>query len=342
VPVTQRRGAAEAGRQRAERRGELPLRGFALRGMAAVHLVEGAYEDAVVAMLAQVDLQAQGGRARDLALAHTTAGIFLGDIRGDYEQALAHAHRSYEVARELFPHDKMHGTFFIMACLEQLGRWPEIGPYLAEHGRLLAGPDAAASCPYLRGGPLVGALALARAGDARQARRLADRTPANMDHPAQAEVVRARLEVELGDPATGRELAGRLVRLGRRPAPEEIPNEALALVEALEAQGDHDALVRFLPAARAAVGYLAVLAPTCDRAEGLARAAAGDTPAAGKLLRQAITGFDRMAVPLQAARTREHLARVRPDQADRLLRAALRTYTTLGAKRDAARVESTR
>ncbi|HKD99197.1 MAG TPA: AAA family ATPase [Micromonosporaceae bacterium] len=340
VPVPERRRAAEAGLQLAEQIGELPLRGFALRGMAAVHLVEGAYEDAVVAMLDQVDLLAQGGRARELALAHTIASIFVGDIRGDYAQALAHARSSYEVAAGLFPHDKMHGTFFIMSCLEHLGRWSEIAPYLAEHVQLVAGPEAAASCPYIRGGPLLGALALARAGDVRRARRLADQTPADLDNPAQAEVVRSRLAVELGDHATARELAERLVRLGRRPAPEEIPNETLALVEAMEAQGDHDALTRFLPAARAASGYLAVLTPTCDRSEGLALAAAGDTRAAEKLLRRAVTGFDRMSVPLQAARTREHLARLRPDQAERLLRAALQCYAKLGARRDAARVES--
>jgi hypothetical protein len=340
VPVSERQRAAQAGTALAERLGALPLRGFALRGMAAVHLVEGGYEDAVEAMLAQVDLLAHGGRARELALGHTIASIFLGDIRGDYGQALAHAHHSYDVARELFPHDKMHGTFFIMSCLEELGRWAEIAPYLAEHVRLVAGPEAAASCPYIRGGPLVGALAMARSGDVRRAWRLADETPANLDHPAQAEVVRARLAIELGDAATGRELAERLVRLGRRPAPEEIPNETLALVEALEALGDHDALARFLPAARAASSYLAVLAPTCDRAEGLAHAAAADVRAAEKLLRRSITGFDHMSVPLQAARTREHLARVRPDQADRLRRAALRSYTKLGAARDAARVES--
>jgi hypothetical protein len=131
-----------------------------------------------------------------------------------------------------------------------------------------------------------------------------------------------------------------LVRLGRGPSPEEIPHETLALVEALEAQGDHDALLRFLPHARAASGYLAVVTPTCDRAEGLARAAAGDTRTARDLLTRAAAGFDRMSVPLQAARTTECLARVCPDRAEELLRVALRSYARLGAQRDAARAES--
>ncbi len=340
LAVTERRRAAEAGLRLAERLGPIPLRAFARRGMAAVHLVEGDYDDAVVAMLDQVDLLGQEGRSRDRALAHTIASLFLADIRGDYHQALAHARTSYAVARELFPHDKMHGTFFVMTCLEQLGRWSEVEPYLDEHIQLLEGPEASASCPYIRGGPLVGALALARLGEVERARELAASTPTNLDHPAQAEVVRAQLAIELGDADAGRELAERLVRLGRRPAPEEIPHETLALVEALEAQSDHDALLGFLPAARAASGYLAVLTPTCDRAEGLARAAAGDTGPAEDLLTRAAAGFDRMSLPLQAARSREYLAQVRPDCADELLRAALHSYTRLGANRDAARAES--
>ena len=277
VPVSERRRAAEDGWRLAERLGTPSLRGFAHRGSAMLHLIEGDYEDAVVFMLEQVDLLEKGGRGRDQALAHTIASLFVADIRGDYHQALAHAHRSYAVAQELFPHDKMHGTFVVMHCLEQLGRWREIEPYLDEHCQLLSGPEAGASCSFLRGGPLVGALALARLGEVSRARELAASMPIDIDHPAQAEVVRAQLAIELGEADVGRELAERLVRLGRRPTPEEIPHDTLALVEALEAQGDHDALLRFLPTARAASGYLAVLTPTCDRAEGLARAAAGDT-----------------------------------------------------------------
>ena len=61
VPVIERRRAAEAGLRLADQLGAEPLRGFARRGMAAVHLVEGDYEDAVVAMLDQVDLLGQDG-----------------------------------------------------------------------------------------------------------------------------------------------------------------------------------------------------------------------------------------------------------------------------------------
>jgi tetratricopeptide (TPR) repeat protein len=341
VPVAERRRAAEAGSQLADQLGSTPLRGLARRGMAVAHLLEGDYEDALAQFLEQVDLMEREGRDRDRALAHTIACLYVAGIRGDHERALAHARSSHAVAQKLFPHDRMHGTFFVMAWLETLGRWSEIEPYLDEHLQLLDGPDHYAICPYIRGGPLVAALALARLGDVDRARQLAERAPMILDPPSQAEVVRARLAIELGDPGTGRELAERLVQLGRGPSPEEIPHETLALVEALEAQGDHDALLRFLPTARAASGYLAVVTPTCDRAEGLARAAADNAGAAEALLTRAVAGFDRMSVPLQAARTREHLARVCPDRAEELLRAALQSYARLGATLDAARAEST-
>ncbi len=340
VPVAERRRAAEAGGRLADQLGSTPLQGLARRGMAVAYLLEGDFENALVQLLEQVDLMEREGRGRDRALAYTIASLYVAGIRGDYERALVHARRSHAVAQELFPHDRMHGTFFVMACLEMLGRWSEIEPYLDEHLQLFDGPEHYASCPYIRGGPLMAALALARLGDVGRARELAAQTPMNLEHPSQAEVVRAQLATELGDPGTARELAETLVRIGRGPSPEEIPHERLALVEALEAQGDYDALVRFLPTARAASGYLVVLTPTCDRAEGLARAAAGDTTEAQELLMRAIAGFDRMSVPLQAARSREALARVRTDRAEELLRAALQSYARLGARRDAARAES--
>ena len=341
VPVAERRRAAEAGSQLADQLGSTPLRGLARRGMAVAHLLEGDYEDALAEFLEQVDLMDREGRDRDRALAHAIASLYVAGIGGDHEQALAHARSSHAVAQQLFPHDRMHGTFLMMAWLETLGRWSEIEPYLDEHLQLLDGPDNCGICPYIRGGPLVAALALARRGDEARARQLAEQAPTILDPPSQAEVVRARLAIELGDPDTGRELAERLMRLGRGPSPEEIPHETLALVEALEAQGDHDALLRFLPTARAASGYLAVLTPTCDRAEGLARAAAGDARTAEALLTRAVAGFDRMSVPLQAARSRECQARVRPDRAEELLRTAVQSYERLGAKRDVARAEST-
>jgi len=162
----------------------------------------------------------------------------------------------------------------------------------------------------------------------------------DLDHPGYAEALRGRLAIELGDADTGRALSERLVRVGRRPGPIEIPPESLVLVEALEAQGDWDALERFLPTARSTSGFLAVMTPTCDRAEGLARAAGGATGEAALLLGRAVEGFDRLSMPLQAARAREQLSHVVPGHARDLLRSALDAYEGLGAVRDAMRARA--
>ncbi|WP_250030940.1 AAA family ATPase [Paractinoplanes maris] len=271
MPVTGRRRAAADAAVLAGRVGSPTLHGMALLGRAAVHFLEGRYEDAVVAVLDEVTLVEQEGRDRDRALGHTIASLVVGGVRGDYRLALEHAHRSYDWARNLSPHDRLHGTAAVLICLEQLGLDREIDPFLDEHLRLRQGPMAAMACPYIRSGPLVGALALTRRGDRGESGKVAATVEPDFEHPGNAEGLRARLALQRGDIATGRALAERLVAMGRRPSPEEIPQEALVLVQALDAAGDHDALRRFLPRARVAAGYLAQLTPACDRAEAAAR-----------------------------------------------------------------------
>ncbi|MDY7085355.1 MAG: hypothetical protein SYR96_09640, partial [Actinomycetota bacterium] len=143
----------------------------------------------------------------------------------------------------------------------------EVDPYLDEHLRLRQGPTAEMSCPYIRSGPLAGALALAHRGEPGRARSVAATVTPDLVHPGNAEVLRSRLALALGDIGTARSLAERMVGMNRRPSPEEIPHEALALVQALEASGDRGALTAFLPRARATSRYLAALKRECDRAE---------------------------------------------------------------------------
>ncbi|MFF5084594.1 AAA family ATPase [Actinoplanes sp. NPDC000266] len=301
LPVARRRQAADAACALAGRLDSPALRGVSLLGRAAVHFQEGRYSDAVLDILEQTG---NDGSDRDRALAHLIACLLITDIRGDHETALEHALLAYNGARDLSPHDRLHGTAVVMTCLEHLGRWDEIDPYLQEHLALRQGPEAEMSCPYIRSGPLVAALALARRGEPGAAREVAATVTPDEDQPGNPEAARARLLIELGDPAAARDLALRLVARRRRPGPEEIPHEALALVEAYEAMADHQALRDFLPTARAAGGYFAAIAPHCDRAEARALAAAGDHSAAATLLTRAAEAFDRMAMPLQATRTR--------------------------------------
>jgi len=271
-------------------------------------------------------------------MGHAIACHVIGTVYADYERALGHARQSYALGHDLAPHDQLHGTYVMMTCLEQLGRWAEIPPYLAEHRRLRQGREAEMSCPYIRSGMLVGALALARGGDPAAAREVADQVVIDLDHPGNAEALHGQLAIELGDAEAGRALAERLVRLDRRPGPEEVPHENLVLVDALRVTGDHAALREFLPAARESAGFLAAITPTCDRAEGAAQAATGDHAGATALLTRAIAGFDRLGLPLPGARTREELARLTPDQAPALRQAALQTYRQLGATPDATRL----
>ena len=335
VPAAGRRRAAESARRLAHDLGAPPLQGLALLGLAVAHFIDGAYDQAVAAILGEVDLMDQGGRDRDRALAHALACLVVGDVSGSYDQALAHARTSYALGQTISPHDRLHGTFLMMACLGHLGRWSEMAPFLEEHLAFLQGPEAHLSCPYLHGGPVLGAIGLCHLGEVQQAREVAARVTPDPDHPGYVDALRARLAIELGNPETGRALAERLVLMGRRPGPWEIPFESIVLVEALEAQRDWDALERFLPSARSTGGYLAAMTPTCDRAEGLARAAAGSAGDAAVLLDRAVNGFDRLSMALQAARAREHLSRVVADRT--LLRFALDAFEGLGAVRDAAR-----
>lgn len=335
VPAAQRRLAADSGRQIADGLGVPALRSHAMLGQAAADFLDGRYADAVAAVLDEVELVEQGGRDRDRALGHALASLVIGAVHGDHERALHHARTSYALSRDLAPHDRLHGTYFVMAALEPLARWADLEPFLDEHLRLLTGPEAEMSCPYIQSGPLIGALAAARRGELDRARELAAGVRLDLDQPGNTVAWRALVAVELGEPETARTLAAHLVARARRPGPEEIPLDLLAMVEALQAAGDFDALRELLPTARAAGASLAVLLPTCDRAEGVARA----DPA---LLKQAADGFVALGLPWHAARTLEHLAAVQPQRAESLRRQAWAAYAQLGAVRDADRIQAAR
>jgi len=86
--------------------------------------------------------------------------------------------------------------------------------------------------------------------------------------------------------------------------------ENLALIEAMEAQQDWAALEEFLPTAYAQRAGNALLEPFCDRAAGLANAARGRSHAARECLSRSLAGFERMAIPFEAARARAAAERV--------------------------------
>jgi hypothetical protein len=94
------------------------------------------------------------------------------------------------------------------------------------------------------------------------------------------------------------------------------------------------AVAELLPSAWANVAGNALLAPHCDRAEGVLHAESGRRGEAARSLRRALARFEELSVPFEAARTRERLAPFEPPAvARRLAQAARSTYRRLGAAR---------
>src|SRR5438445_6290249 len=109
------------------------------------------------------------------------------------------------------------------------------------------------------------------------------------------------------------------------------PDATLALVEALVAQQDWEGVREFVPSARSIADGMAILGPACDRAEGLAEAAAGKRWSATELLKGALGAFERLSVPFEAARTREGLAGITGAEESRdYLEHAMAAYDRLG------------
>jgi hypothetical protein len=109
---------------------------------------------------------------------------------------------------------------------------------------------------------------------------------------------------------------------------------AVAVIEALVALEDWPALAKFLPRAKEITGASPELRFACVRAEGQVAAAEGRRDEAVAKLREAREGFEGLEDVFEAARTREVLAGVVEDAAERrlLLEQARGTYGELGAK----------
>jgi hypothetical protein len=261
------------------------------------------------------------------------------EIAGEFAQGLAPAERSLQVARALTPHELMHSTYTVMSARYHLGQWAALEAPASQHLQALT-QEPGIGCPYARGGPLVAALALAHQGRLDRAAELVSTLAPDLDQPGVPEGLLARYLVARGDPRAGRELAERIV--GRWIYAEENAFEILAMLDALVALQQWDALATFLPRARAASKALALIEPASDRAEGQARGATGDRTAAEDLLRRALAGFQRMGVVFEAALTKEQLAAVAPDRdTARLLgNQALATYEQLQATPHAERLRA--
>jgi tetratricopeptide (TPR) repeat protein len=93
------------------------------------------------------------------------------DVEGRYEEVLELARRSYELSREMSPHQVMHATFFLIEAAYRLGRWEEALSYLDEHLEAYE-QERGVTCGAVRSGPVVGAVVLAHRGETDRARRI--------------------------------------------------------------------------------------------------------------------------------------------------------------------------
>jgi DNA-binding SARP family transcriptional activator len=297
--------------------------------------------DMTVTMARRDVLLADRLESTEQAFALFWNALFLMEIAGELDEVAGYAERSLQVARALSAHELMHSTYTVLSARSLAGRWAELEALADEHLEALA-REPGIGCPYVRGGPVVAAIAFAHQGRLDRAAELAATLTPDLDQPGLAEALLARYHVARGDPLAGRELAERIV--GRAVYAEENAFEVLAMLDALPALQQWDALAAFLPRARAAAAGLALAGPASDRAEGLARAAAGDRAAAEALLRRALDGFGRMGAVFEAALTGERLAAVAPSRADaaRLRAAALATYERLAATPHVERVRAAR
>jgi class 3 adenylate cyclase len=336
--IEERVEAAEQGVVLAERLDVPGLLSQAYRTHGALQSAVGRWETTVD--VARRDLRLADRLERtEQAFALFWNAVFLMEIAGEFGDRLRDAERAVEVARGLTGHEVMHGTHTLMNAQYHLGLWSELEPVAQEHLDALA-REPGIGCPYVRAGPLFAALASAHRGDVERADRLAATMTPDLDIPKMPEGLFARYLVVRGDAQGGRDLAERTI--GRAVFAEENVYEILALLEALVALGDWDALTAFLPQARTFSNALALVGPTSDRAEGLARAAAGERADAEELLRNALAGFANLGVVFETALTKEALAGVVAESGDgaRLRSEALAVYEQLGAAPHAERVRA--
>ena len=242
-------------------------------------------------------------------LVHTSLALArIMDIGGDFERALALAEDTKQRAIQGSAHERMHATYFVMACLYRLGRWVEIVRLNREHLTAFAEETVDMNCPFTRGGPAIGALVLELLGEGEAARDAETRIVPNDDQPGIVEAWMAERALLNGDPSKAREIAERTLAFGRGASVEEPPYELAVLVEALAALEDWPALDAVLPMARGRVAYVAWLAPAIDRAEAARLAAAGDGEGARAALGRALATYRRLGMEAEVARTEERLA----------------------------------
>ncbi|MGH2381430.1 MAG: helix-turn-helix transcriptional regulator [Candidatus Limnocylindria bacterium] len=288
------------------------LAGFAARILGQLEFEDGRFDESRATMRSIRPLLARMHSKFQRSVTSMYVFLSLADVEGRYADALRLAEEMVELGREMSPHEHMHGTFGMLWALHHLGRWSEMPALVSEHLEALEG-EGNIVCPFVRSGPLVGALSLANLGDAPGVEAIRRRIKPTWESPGLPEMLLARIETAQGNPTEGLRLTRQIIDGGRLPNLEENAFDVLALVEALQALGEWDALREAVRHARRWEQALALMQPFCDRAEGLIALAAGQRGPGITRLRAAGNRFSRLAVRYEEARTKALLAHAMPD-----------------------------
>jgi ATP/maltotriose-dependent transcriptional regulator MalT len=216
------------------------------------------------------------------------------------------------------------------------GRWDD-----AEELLVSSVDDFARSRPAWVGGPLVALAELRR----RQGRREdASALLAEAGASGAAQVCRARLALDAGDPRAALELAQRSLRHGSANRVVGAWNALEVVARARIALGEMDEAARAVEDLRAIerLGGTPPLRAGADLVEGTLAVARGDLEGGRALLEDALDGFGRSGMPFEAARARIELAKCllaanRSSEAQREAGAAHAQLVELGASLEAAR-----
>ncbi|HEX9097178.1 MAG TPA: adenylate/guanylate cyclase domain-containing protein [Candidatus Dormibacteraeota bacterium] len=331
IPLAERTRAGEEAAEIAKDLGDIDLEVLAIRALSGLAITQGAYAQAMEFNRQEEAIVDRIAAARDRALSLFWLALRYMDIEGRYQQGLDLAQRSYQLAKQLAPHDVLHATYELLYGNASLGRWDLIDALHEEHLKGFR-EETDMSCPFVRGGLQVSAAVLAHRGDLTRAREAAALVPMNWSEPALPEALHGFALLAVGDARAAREEAEKILAAKRRLTYEEAPLEVLLMVEALVALHDAEGLRTFLPAAEHIRQAIAMLAPAIDRAQGLLRLWEGDAAGARPFFERALAEYERLGNPFEAARTREHLADALPsDQRAPILEASLREYEQLGA-----------
>jgi class 3 adenylate cyclase/tetratricopeptide (TPR) repeat protein len=249
---------------------------------------------------------------------------------GRYEAALHAAEQAFEQAVELSEHERMHASFNLMWSASEAGHWDRALEVLPWHVEA-AEREAAINCPNVRGGAPLGATLLVWRGEVERALQLVpvDESALTRDTMVDRGVI-ARYAALVGRADLAASISESMVS---DPDRLNHPDGFEPLMETLAELGSDAELKSIAAGARSLAGTTVILEPLADRADATLAMRAGDVDEARRRLELALTRFDELGVPFEAARTRGMLAPlVDEPRRSLLLREALDEYDRLGAK----------